>query len=265
MKLYKIGGFLLALLCLGLLVFSYLSWQEKIDSAANAAPADAPKVADSTSSQKKDNLTAQQITPTADIEALAGNMDEEVRKRFLDQISEGTSIHLLIAGSDALEAGNPGYAERLESELLAAYGDLIEVSTETIDSTSEALASVDLSAQYDLVLLEPLTLMNNGLVTIEEEREDIREFSARLQGENPDALVILHPPQPIFGAGYYLAQVAALREFASLYGYAYINHWSAWPDTDDLELKELLSETAVPNDAGAEVWASELINYFIAN
>lgn len=196
---------------------------------------------------------------------LFANMDEQVQELFLQKSSEGETLQLLIAGSDALESGNPGYAERLKTSLEETYGEAIEVTVEAVEGTSDALQSVDLSAGYDLTLLEPMTLMNNDRISIEDERQDILGFTDRLEQENSDALVILHAPQPIYGAGYYLAQVQALSEFANIYGYPYIEHWDAWPDTDDIALKEHLTEDAVPNDKGAETWASELSNYFIAN
>src|SRR5690606_30109630 len=138
-------------------------------------------------------------------------------------------------GSAALNSGEPGYAERLKESLKTSYEDFIEVDILPLTGTSEALigGKVDLSAGYDIVLLEPMTLMNNDRIAIEQEREHIGEFNTAVTTEVEDAIVVLHPPQPIYGAGYYLAQVSALEEFAAIYGYAYIDHWSAWPDTDD--------------------------------
>lgn len=263
MKLYKLGGLIAVLACLGILVYSYLSWQDKLQGAGTAEQ--------STKAETENTDSETQTTQTEPIgddsvnAELFTNMDEQVQELFLQKSSEGETLQLLIAGSDALESGDPGYAERLKTSLEDAYGESIEVTIEAVDGTSDALQSVDLSAGYDLALLEPLTLMNNDRISIEDERQDILGFTDRLEQENPDALIILHAPQPIYGAGYYLAQVQALGEFANIYGYPYIEHWDAWPDTDDIALKEHLTEDAVPNDKGAETWASELSNYFIAN
>jgi hypothetical protein len=264
MNLYKLGGIIAVLACVGILVFSYFSWQDKLQQAAG--------IETEASSQSE---TMQSETETTQTEANGdefvnngeqlANMDEQVQQLFLQRNSEGEAVQMLIAGSSALESGAPGYAQRLETELEDAYGEMIEVTMETVTGTSESLQSVDLANGYDLVLLEPMTLMNNDRISIEDEREDVRDFTARLQEINTDAIVILHPPQPIFGAGYYLAQVQALSQFATLYGYPYINHWEAWPATDDPALREHLTEDAVPNNMGAQTWASELSNYFIAN
>lgn len=263
MKLYKLGGLVAVLACLGILVFSYLSWQDKLQGAGTP---DRTASAETENTDSETQTTQTESTGDDFVNAeLFANMDEQVQELFLQKSSEGEALQLLIAGSDALESGDPGYAERLKTSLEEAYGESIEVTVEAVDGTSDALQSVDLSAGYDLALLEPLTLMNNDRISIEDERQDVLAFSDRLEQENSDALVILHAPQPIYGAGYYLAQVQALSEFANIYSYPYIEHWDAWPDTDDIALKEHLTEDAVPNDKGAETWATELTNYFISN
>lgn len=263
MKLYKLGALIAVLACLGILVFSYLSWQDKLQGAGTPEQT-ANAQTENTDSETQTTKTESTSDNPVNTELFA-NMDEQVQELFLQKSSEGETLQLLIAGSDALESGNPGYAERLKTSLEETYGEAIEVTVEAVEGTSDALQSVDLSAGYDLTLLEPMTLMNNDRISIEDERQDILGFTDRLEQENSDALVILHAPQPIYGAGYYLAQVQALSEFANIYGYPYIEHWDAWPDTDDIALKEHLTEDAVPNDKGAETWASELSNYFIAN
>ncbi|OED33134.1 epsx protein [Planococcus maritimus] len=263
MNLYKIGGIFASLLCVGILVFSYFSWQDKLQNATGTdveASSDKSAAKNGTENEETETKSVQNVNAE-----LLNNMDESVQELFLQKNSDGETLNLLIAGSEALESGDPGYAERLKTSLEETYGDLLEVTIESVTGTSDSLQYLDLTAGYDLALLEPLTLMNNDRISIEEEREDIEEFTSRLEQENPDSLVILHAPQPIFGAGYYRAQVQALEEFANLYGYPYIEHWDAWPDTDDIALKEHLTAEAVPNSKGAETWATELSNYFIAN
>ena len=262
MNLYKIGAVLAVIICVIALVVSYLTWQDKLENVlekpeeANAQAVDNKKEEASATETKTTNETS------VDIEELTANMDEQVQQLFLDR-SEG--LKMLITGSAALDSGAPGYAELLKDAVTEAYGDLVDVEVLTIEGTSQSLANIDLSQGYDLVLLEPMTLMNNDRIAIEQEREHIKAFDAALTAKVEDAVLVLHPPQPIYGAGYYLAQVAALDEFAAINGYAYIDHWSAWPDTDDVELKNYLTEDGLPNDKGAGLWAEELEAYFIAD
>ncbi|ANU20084.1 epsx protein [Planococcus plakortidis] len=263
MKLYKLGGLIAVLACLGILVYSYLSWQDKLQGAG--LPDETASAETQNTETKNQNTENGSSSDNSVNEESLANMDEAVQELFLQKSSTGETLELLIAGSAALESGEPGYAERLKASLEDAYGDSVEVSIQAIDGTSYNLPEVDLSAGYDVVLLEPMTLMNNDRISIEDEREDVRDFAARMEAENPEAQLVLHAPQPIYGAGFYLAQVQALEEFANLYGYPYIEHWNAWPDTDDIALKEHLTDEAVPNSKGAETWASELSSYFIAD
>lgn len=263
MKLYKIGAVLAVIICVIALVFSYLTWQNKLENVLEQ-----PEEAVAQTSEKKE--TTKKEKPVSDISVnvkeLSANADKEVQDLLIERSDEGETVQLLIAGSAALDSGNPGYAERLKESLETSYEDFIEVDILPLTGTSEALigGKVDLSAGYDIVLLEPMTLMNNDRIAIEQEREHIGEFNTAVTAEVEDAIVVLHPPQPIYGAGYYLAQVSALEEFAAIYDYAYIDHWSAWPDTDDEALKDFLTEDGLPNDKGAELWAEELEAYFIA-
>lgn len=263
MNLYKIGGAFATLVCIGILVFSYFSWQEKLEAAGNPTREASTQTVNA-KSKTQTTQTASNGDNSVNTELFA-NMDESVRNIFVEKNEKNEVLQLLIMGSKALEFGDPGYAERFQSSIESAYGESVDITIDSIDGTSDALQYVNLEAGYDVVLLEPLTLMNNDRLSIEEERQDIEDFSVRLEQTNPNAAVVLHPPQPIYGAGYYRAQVQALEEFADLYGYPYIDHWNAWPATDDISLKEHLNEDAVPNSKGAEAWATELNNYFIAN
>lgn len=261
MKLYKIGAVLAVIICVIVLVFSYLTWQDKLENVL--APVES--VSAENDVQKEDKTEEVKSDKKVNIDGLISNMDKPLQNLFVERNENGESLRMLIAGSAALESGDPGYAERLKASLEEAYADFIEVDILSIEGTSESLLDVDLSSGYDLVLLEPMTLMNNGIVAIEQEREHINEFEAKLTDQVEDAVLVLHPSQPIFGAGYYLAQISALAEFAQLYDYAYINHWTSWPDTDNEVLKDHLTEDGLPNSKGAELWAEELEAYFIAN
>lgn len=260
MKLYKIGAIIAVIICIIALIFSYLVWQDRLENVLER-PEEASAQTEET--EKKEPEVAPSDN-SVNVEELTTNMDGQVKELFATRSESGT-LKMLIAGSAALESGEPGYAELLKTSLEEAYGNFIEVDIVTVVRTSEFLVNVDLSEGYDLVLLEPMTLMNNDRIAIEQEREHIGAFESSMTTEVEDAVLVLHPPQPIYGAGYYLAQVTALEEFASINGYAYIDHWSAWPDTDDELLKDYLTEDGLPNDKGAETWAQELEAYFIAN
>ncbi|WP_052131500.1 SGNH/GDSL hydrolase family protein [Planococcus sp. CAU13] len=199
-----------------------------------------------------------------DMELLTENMDTQVQSLFQNREQQGDKIQMLIVGSDSMESGEPGYAELLTTALDESYAGFVETEIMSFDGTSEEfLASgPNLSAGYDVVLLEPFTLKNNGRVEIETEHLHIQNVFGEILSETDDAVLVLHPPQPIYGAQFYRTQVTALEEFAELRNYAYIDHWQEWPSTEDLTLKEYLTEDSNPNNTGAETWANALIAYF---
>lgn len=266
MKWYKIAVPIIVIVCLIILVFSYLNWQKKLDNVLeqDQAVLTQTNVIEKEPSTQTKNSDAQTTADSVTINKMTANMDEQVRTLLVDRNSKGNSLKMLITGSAALESGEPGYAERLKSSIEEAY-DFIEVTIVPVEKTSEFLANVDLSAGYDLVLLEPMTLMNNDRIAIEQEREHIDAFASAMAAEVEDAVLVLQPPQPIYSAGYYTAQVAALDEFAATNGYAYIDHWPQWPDTDDELLNDYLTKDELPNSEGAKLWAKKLAAYFIAD
>ena len=214
MKLYKIGAILAVVVCVITLVFSYLSWQDKLDNAV-AKPEEVKAEAsankeqqngktsekeEASSEEKKKETTGEN---SVNIQELSANADGAIQDLLMDRSENDETIQLLIAGSAALESGEPGYAEQLKTSLEEAYGNFIEVDIVSIERTSEFIINIDLSAGYDLVLLEPMTLMNNDRIAIEQEREHIKAFDASVTAQVEDAVLVLHPPQPIYGAGYY--------------------------------------------------------------
>ena len=258
----KISALLFIIICLAALIFSYSTWKEKIQ-AAGGQNSQAPV---SEAQEKEPDTSVQEPLPSLDIAALSANMDSPVQTVFLDRSEAGEKLQVLVVGSKAMDSGSPGYAETFKEAMVEAYPDFVEVDSMSFDGTSADFLEedVDLSAGYDVVVLEPFTLNNNGIVEIEREHEHIQEFAGRVRAEVSDAALVLHPPQPIYGAQFYLTQVKNLEEFALRQNYAYINHWTAWPDSTDTGLKDFLTEDGSPAQKGAQAWASELNAYFIA-
>lgn len=260
----KFGALLLVIFCLAILVTSYSSWKEKIEVAAEK-PLDTnekTEAAKEVPEAAKEQTTA--IT-VEELESLTAGMDGNVRNVLLDKFNKEENAQLLIVGSNAIDSGEPGYAALLIEEIEQAYKGFIETTVVSFNGTSESFMNedMDLSQGFDVVLMEPFTLKNNGNVEIEEEREDTLEFIAKVREAESNAALVLHPPQPIYGAQFYITQVKALEEFATQQQFGYINHWSAWPETTDNALKDYLTEDGLPNTEGASVWASELKKYFI--
>ncbi|TWT03589.1 SGNH/GDSL hydrolase family protein [Planomicrobium sp. CPCC 101079] len=261
----KLIAILLVIGCIVLLGFSYITWKDKL-AAASTKPAEAATLIEEKEEKAETSEPIKQVVTEDQLERLMAELDESVQKVFTDRFEADEKVQLLIVGSEAMDAGDVGYGEELERAIEEAYGGFIEVDAVSFDGTSAEFIEeeIDLSSDYDVVLFEPFTLNNNGLVEIEVEHEHIEAFYGQLQTEVSDAVLLLQPPQPIYGAGYYLTQVNALEEFASLSDIVYINHWSAWPATTDPALQDYLTEEKNPNDTGSQTWANELKGYFIA-
>lgn len=261
----KISIVLSILLCGIILIFSYTTWKEKIASAGKPAE---PAIASAPAEElKKEADVVSEEKPAIDLQALTAGMDSQVQEIFLNRKEQGENVQLLVLGSEAMDKGAPGYGELLADALETSYAGFVETKVMSFDGTSEEFLSSnpELGSGYDVVLMEPFTLNNNGIVEIETEHLHIQNVFGEILSNESDAVLVLQPPQPIYGAQFYQTQVGALEEFAESRDYAYINHWEQWPSTEDLTLKEYLTEDSNPNNSGATIWADALIAYFIGS
>ena len=254
--------------CIILLIGSYMQWNGKISSAGVQSP-----TLISPSEKDKDNEKSDTpAEPGQDIErllALTANADEQVQTVVQDRLESGENLDFLIAGSTTMDEGKPGYAERLKTALENAYGDFLNVTIKSSDTTSDSFVEnlndeLDLDQKFDIILFEPFNLKNNGVITPEDQEEYIKLFQNRLKEKVEDAVLVLHPSQPLHQAVYYPLEVESIRSFASSINIPYVNHWTDWPAVDSDDLPNFLDDDNAPNDAGAEVWANALIKYFIA-
>ncbi|MCZ2258643.1 SGNH/GDSL hydrolase family protein [Sporosarcina sp. G11-34] len=251
--------------CIALLIGSYMQWKEKTSSFQGGA---SEQITTETAPTDK---IEQPLKPELEVErllTLTNHVDESVQDVFIKRLEANEKVNFLIAGSTSMEDGAPGYAEQLSSALEEAYGDFIEVTIEAFDKTSDLFiqnlsTEIDFDKGFDVVLFEPFTLNNNGEVSIDDEHQHIKIFQERLKEETEDAVVVLHPPNPIHAASYYPTQVSALNSFAESAGIPYIDHWKQWPDPDTDEINDYLDDNGSPNKEGAEVWANVLIEYFV--
>lgn len=83
MKLYKLGGLVAVLACLGILVYSYLSWQDKLQEAG-VPEQTASAETENTDSETQTTLTESKSDDSVNTEFFA-NMDESVQELFLQK------------------------------------------------------------------------------------------------------------------------------------------------------------------------------------
>ena len=256
--------------CILLLVGSYMQWKGKISSVGGNSEkvisTPTPPVA------KDDENTDETSEPDYDVErllALTANADNKVQEVIKSRLESEDKIDFLIVGSDVMNHGEPGYAEQLKSALENAYRDHLDVSIASIDTSSDFFIrnlndEIDFDKGYDVILFEPFTLKNNGVIIAEDQHAHIQIFKNQLQDEVEDAFLVLHPPQPLHRATFYPNEVKSIKSFAKDNNIPYIDHWTDWPDINSDELLDFLDKNKMPNRAGAEIWENALINYFIA-
>ncbi len=262
---------LISILCIIILVLSYFTWTDKLENAHNMSKtipnAQTEKVQTEDTAANEDPLPEEWELTREEVVAALINADAKIQELVLDRYDQSENIQMLIVGSTVMNDGSPGYGQQLSEALTNTYGSLFEITLSPWDVTSEKFVETHIEeiawdTEYDLVLMEPFTLNNNGLVTIEDEHDHILAVQERAREEVEDTIVMLQPPHPFYQAQFYLTQVRALETFANDNDIPYINHWTDWPATDDVAITEFLTEDNSPNSDGANLWSSFLSSYF---
>ncbi|WP_053360983.1 SGNH/GDSL hydrolase family protein [Bacillus sp. FJAT-27251] len=255
---------LLALGCAALLIAGNQHWKEKtavsadppgVRAASDPVPAEEPKV------------------NTSDLLSLTANWPEEAQQQFEKSLADGSPFTILIAGSPALGTEEAGWSSKLKAELESAFGEHLDVIVKSYDTTSAQFIEnghLDelVETRPDLTLLEPFTLMDNGNVMISHSHEHLDTIASGLQEANPEHVLIVQPPHPLYNASYYPIQVDALKKHAEKRGLPYLDHWGEWPEQDSKDLNDYLvtkDKTTLPNEQGHLLWAEYLADYFIAH
>jgi hypothetical protein len=252
---------LMALACAAVLVMGNLHWNEKTT------------IADDSQQENKEPLQQEKYNSSeADkLLKLAGNWPEQSQAALKKAMEENRSYNILIAGSDILSAGDPSWSVLLTEMIQQGFGDAVKVTVKTYDLNSLSFQEQgkidDISSEKpDLVLLEPFTLNDNGVVTIEDSLAAVTNIIEETRQKSPQAVFILQPSYPLYNATYYPIQVEELKEYAGSKGLAYIDHWSAWPDGSSEEIKDYLSEDlSVPNQKGIQLWADYVGDFLVKN
>jgi len=250
---------LLTLLCGAILVFSYLSYQEKLSQASSPAPvtgADSERAIE----EPKTDIGAPPLT-AEQLDGLAANADQKVRDVLKARLDAGDTAQMVVIGSADIQ----GVADRLANAVHEAYGEFLTVDAFAYDGTSaefvnDGMQHLAWTNAYDIVVYEPFTLNNNGVVVIEDERAHIAQVEERAMEAVPDAAFLLTPPQPIPNAGYYQTQIQSLKDYARQQSIPLIDHWANWPENPG----EYLGESHRPTEQGLDAWANALIDYFVA-
>jgi hypothetical protein len=250
---------LMALACAAVLVMGNLHWNEKTTVAGDSQREKKPPL----QQEEYDSAEADKLLK------LAGNWPEQSQTALKKALEENRPFNIIIAGSEILSAGEISWSTLLTEKIQQGFGDAVKVAVKTYDLDSlsfQAQGKIEeiSSGKPDLVLLEPFTLNDNGVVTIEDSLTVVTNIIEETRQKNPKAVFILQPPYPLYNASYYPIQVEELKKYAGSKGLSYIDHWSVWPDGSSEEIKDYLSEDlSVPNEKGIQLWADYVGDFLV--
>lgn len=262
--IYIMKNFLTVLLgfaCIAVLYLGHTYWNEKIQASAKNKNVEVKKQV------SKPNLDKQS---SPDIISLTENWPENAISRFEQTLKEKKTFKILFVGSPAIGSENEGIYPIVKQKLVEAYGEKnIQIDIKTVDSTSTQLINDHLheeiaSEAADLVVIEPLTLMDNGEVAIEASKSNLTLLMEEIKAQNPEATIIIQPSYPLYNAKFYPIQVNELKNYSAENQITYLDHWTAWPDPNTEEIKQYLQlDQTGPSNQGIQVWSDYLIQFFI--
>jgi hypothetical protein len=254
---------LLTISCAVILLLGNQQWKEKVQVKKSSTSAET-NAADGEADQED------QEDQTDKLLQYAAKWPAEAQDNFNASLKAGRTYKIVIAGSPALAPEQTGWPAIVKQELEMVYGKAVDVSVKSFDLTSQEFISdgkhEELAAELaDLILLEPFILKDNGKVGNDLAAENYSEILNAIAAAKEDAVVILQPANPLSKAIFYPQQVEALKAYAETNGLPYLDHWKAWPETEN-ERRELLDtgDPSYPNEKGHQLWADYIIDYFIS-
>lgn len=261
----------LAILCVALIIGGNMHWNNKIKENVKETPAAAAEDNEKTPSKKGQEEKDSSADKTASLMAYTKNWPEEAASAFKDALENGEKFKIVFAGSESLGEGENSWPALVQEELIDTYGDDVfsfEVMSYPLSSNrflDQGKEQELAQAGAHLIIFEPFTLNDNGVLTIEMSEKNIDKIVEAIHAVNKDTVFILQPPHPLYNASYYKNQVNSLEAYAHKHGISFINHWEAWPKLDSTDINDYLSEDReTPNEDGHKLWAEYVNQYLIA-
>lgn len=250
-------------LCGAAIILGNLHWNNKISAQGERVT----NVNEEVAEQQEETVQEEVEKVTIDVTAYASHLPSALQEKIKNAVSSGTPVQLVIYGTSEVEGT---WSEQFKSELVNSYGKNIfevtvlstrEKTTRDIVKDKSYLEINELKP--DAVLFEAPMLEDNGSVGIANTLNNIQTIIDVWQKENPDLVLMVQPPNPLYDATYYPSEVSQLKDYAEKYDMNYVNHWETWPELDDKNMLEYLDQSKA-NEKGHKLWADHLINYFVA-
>ena len=253
----KVLTVLTILACAVVLVLGNLYWKDQIANAVG----DRPKESEKAVPKQVKQIPQNKEEKGPDLLSLTKNWPEDAAIVYEEKAEAGAAFSILLAGSEA-----DGWMEGTKKALTETYGETVTVDTKSFEMTSAQFIQEGNEKELagaDLVVLEPLTLKDNGIIEVNDRFEHIKTMIKAIEDDNLRTGIILQPSYPIHGGIYYPQEVDKLKSFAEENGIAFISHWSEWPDYTTEALNEYVDKNG-PNEKGYELWSKAVSEYLIA-
>jgi len=253
---------LILLVIVGVIVLGYgrIYWQEQI-AQMTYQNQESPKT--------KLGQTQPEATQLNELEfnmEYARNLPQKVIDKIGTAIENETPLQLTLVARN-----EDDWAKGVKEAILEVYGSNfwnIDIETYENQNISALLQNDSLqNLQADVIVFEGPFLNNNlegpeWAIAFEELKQLINDWEE-------EAVVMIHPPNPIYGGVHFPAQVELYKNHLLEEEYLYLDHWSEWPDYNSEEILPYLDDNEGGyrwhvNPAGAKFWQDYLINYFIA-
>ncbi|MFS0788294.1 hypothetical protein ABC345_18180 [Shouchella sp. 1P09AA] len=210
--------------------------------------------------------------------ALGDTAFNQQADQIVAQYEANETIHVTVIGSDVHEGGEDmtAWYQQAEKALNDYYGE--DAFSFSFLEPYKGYTSADVvqsdmiedlkTGESDMIVLEPFLLNDTRLMAPEDTVQFTDEIIQEIQTERYDAFLMLQPANPIASPTAYQEQVDAIAHFASENDVAYLDHWSAWPSTNDEAIHEYIVEndmgTVQPNQQGHDVWSDAFVQFLTA-
>ncbi|MBM7702261.1 SGNH/GDSL hydrolase family protein [Metabacillus iocasae] len=235
--------------CLTVFVVGHQHWKEKIEVHAAQSK---------TSVVMKQPVTAEE--EAVDVMRYTKNLPPFFVKKIEQAIQANKPLSFVIAGPHATtEEGS--WAVMVKQFIEETYGKevfTVHIHSLTGETSANILAKSALSTleQYepDVVLYEPPTLLDNGLIGIHNTVKNTNEMMQQLKQLPSAPALLVQPSQPLAQASVYPNEVTLVKEVIDQHGVYYVDHWKTWPEGE--ALSAYVSVEGVLSEKGHAQWAS---------
>ncbi|MDV2684340.1 SGNH/GDSL hydrolase family protein [Alkalihalophilus lindianensis] len=241
------------------LAFSHLTYQDKLQTIATEAnQGNSGEITSNTTAQNNDNgPSVVSTTPDSLIDSWSDQKEED-------------PVLITFFGSESLtyELNTEASWPNIVTENLQQYLSPALLETTIIDAGADSSLEVlesdvlddVIASQPDILVFEPFMLNNNGELLINDSLESLENMLSIIESELENTDIIIIPPNPLYKAVNYPTQVEELQQYVEENGYTYVNHWVAWPESEDEVLQEYL-EDGLPNEEGHQLWATYMTDF----